>query len=813
MKICFLAAANSIHSIRWISYFVEQGYSVLWISLAPPSEHARDLIKKVSFHEITPSPLADENGLKAALYVPSAVRKVKEIIERECPHVMHVHSVGTYGLVGALSGFKKIVMTPWGSDILLASPLRKILIKKILKTSKQFTCDGQNTFDALVNLGVSPHNISLIRFGTNTETFQRTTPHEDKNSSTVISLRNFDPIYNVSHLIRSIPLVLAKHPHTKFVIVGTGSEEKKLKDLVDELNVRKSIHFTGRIPATELPKLLNKADIYVSTSLSDSGLAASTAEAMSCELPVVATNTGDNIQWVISQKGGFLVEPNDDESLAKNIIELIEHTRQRKMYGEYNRALILEKNDYQTEMKKVEKIYNTMSSKRAKKLLAIANIEHASPRIPHLLYYLSDYGWESTLVTPQWNTSMIEKLGLPKDFEDRVHIETAPYKGDVMQWMRKILHVLGLRKGQSLTEQLREKATALTGHSTLTEGESNRHDKTRFVHKLLYLYQTFFAFPDTERTWRRPALKKARKILSESHFSALLSSSPFGTSHRIVHKLQKEFHLPWTADFRDPWVLSHNYPFPRARFYIERSLEKKTLANAIAITTASHMYSNRQRSLHNTPIYSIYNGFDPAKNPITTQPLSKKLTILFTGSIYEGKQRPELFLKALADLKEKKKHEHLSGKMSVQFYGKKNAQLEKLISQYELGDIVEYCGMIDRTETLQKQHSTHILLLFGWEDLESKGIFQTKLFEYFGARRPILICGGPPDEEIKEVVHEAKAGWSACNAKEIEKRLEEILSEYSKTGTIAYHGIPEKIEQFSYPNLAGQLNKILNSTL
>ena len=41
-----------------------------------------------------------------------------------------------------------------------------------------------------------------------------------------------------------------------------------------------------------------ESDIYVSTSLSDGGLAASTAEAMACELPVIITNFGVNSKWI-----------------------------------------------------------------------------------------------------------------------------------------------------------------------------------------------------------------------------------------------------------------------------------------------------------------------------------------------------------------------------------------------------------------------------------------------------------------------------------------------------------------------------------
>jgi glycosyltransferase involved in cell wall biosynthesis len=60
------------------------------------------------------------------------------------------------------------------------------------------------------------------------------------------------------------------------------------------LNVDDFVQFLGRIPHEAMPDLLTQADIYVSTSLSDAGISASTAEAMACGLPVIVTDTGEN---------------------------------------------------------------------------------------------------------------------------------------------------------------------------------------------------------------------------------------------------------------------------------------------------------------------------------------------------------------------------------------------------------------------------------------------------------------------------------------------------------------------------------------
>ena len=52
----------------------------------------------------------------------------------------------------------------------------------------------------------------------------------------------------------------------------------------------------------------NEIDIYVSTALSDGGLAASIAEAMAFERLVIVSDNSDNKLWVKNKKNGFLFE-------------------------------------------------------------------------------------------------------------------------------------------------------------------------------------------------------------------------------------------------------------------------------------------------------------------------------------------------------------------------------------------------------------------------------------------------------------------------------------------------------------------------
>ncbi|GAH34462.1 unnamed protein product, partial [marine sediment metagenome] len=135
----------------------------------------------------------------------------------------------------------------------------------------------------------------------------------------IISFRSLEPIYDVESLIKAIPSVLKEIPSAKFIVAGDGEQRKYLENLGVSLGISGSIRFVGFVENDELPQYLASADVYVSTSLSDAGIAVSTAEAMACGLPVVITDFGDNRKWVENGINGFLVPPKSPEALASKI--------------------------------------------------------------------------------------------------------------------------------------------------------------------------------------------------------------------------------------------------------------------------------------------------------------------------------------------------------------------------------------------------------------------------------------------------------------------------------------------------------------
>jgi glycosyltransferase involved in cell wall biosynthesis len=209
---------------------------------------------------------------------------------------------------------------------------------------------------AMVKMGVEKEKIKIIYFGVDIEKFcPASNAVSQKNR--IISLRSFEPVYNLEILIKAIPLVLKEISSAKFVLAGKGSEEENLKKLVKESGVEKSVEFVGLISQENLPKYLQESSVYVSTSLSDAGIASSTAEAMACGLPCIITDFGDNKDWIKNNESGFLMPSKDYKFLAEKIIYLLKNPEERVKLAKNARKVIEEKNNYYKEMEKMEKLY------------------------------------------------------------------------------------------------------------------------------------------------------------------------------------------------------------------------------------------------------------------------------------------------------------------------------------------------------------------------------------------------------------------------------------------------------------------------
>lgn len=361
MKLCFLAAGDSSHSYRWISFFANQGHEIHWISLTPGTYPTDD---RIHFHNIGGSRGKALDLVLAALRIRSLVRHI-------APDILHAHYAGSYGLLGLIANRSPFVLTAWGSDILFAGRerLKAAVIRRVLARADLITCDAQHMIQAMSKLDADRNKMRIIYFGVEADRF---VPGEAEpeilqrwggvDRSVVISLRNLEPVYDIQTLLRAVPLLRGSHPDLLVIIAGSGSLEGILKTQVADMGIADLVRFVGRYANTDLPRMLRSAQVYVSTSLSDAGIAASTAEAMACGLPVVVTNTGENDLWIDDGQSGYLVSPRSPEELAQRVHELLGDAALRGKIGNRARQVIESRNNYHREMEKMAVYYAQLHS-------------------------------------------------------------------------------------------------------------------------------------------------------------------------------------------------------------------------------------------------------------------------------------------------------------------------------------------------------------------------------------------------------------------------------------------------------------------
>lgn len=404
----------------------------------------------------------------------------------------------------------------------------------------------------------------------------------------------------------------------------------------------------------------------------------------------------------------------------------------------------------------------------------------ASLRLRGLAKYLPEYGWEPVILTAT----------LPGEPEYGFRVIQTFYPGDVTsRWKQR----LGMAKNRGFQEQI--------GIS-----RALRESKASLTTKLVNLIRGIIAYPDEQKDWYPFALKAGHDLLKRERFDALLSSSGPVTSHLVARELKARHRLPWIADLRDLWTQNHYYPYGPIRRALERKLELRILSAADALVTVSSPLAEQLASLHRGKIiFVIPNGFDP--DEVGSASLTKEFTITYTGELYEGRRDPALLFQVLRELIDKGVFDsHL---VKVRFFSPVQYWLEQEVKQYGLEQVVELCGIVPRDVVLQHQRASQILLLLNWNDPRERGVYTGKLFEYLAARRPILAIGGPGGV-VKDLLTRTKAGMHVSNKNELVTVLTSWYDEYKDTGQVAYHGIPQEINQYSHREMARRFANVLD---
>ncbi len=137
----------------------------------------------------------------------------------------------------------------------------------------------------------------------------------------LLSTRNLEPHYRVDVIVQAFARLKPILPDATLTIAGYGSEELRLRRLVEDGKLA-DVRFVGKVDPRDIPRLYDEADIYLNASVVDNQ-PVSILEAFAAGMPVISTGTGDIPAMVQHEQTGLLVPPFDPDAIAQSVMALV----------------------------------------------------------------------------------------------------------------------------------------------------------------------------------------------------------------------------------------------------------------------------------------------------------------------------------------------------------------------------------------------------------------------------------------------------------------------------------------------------------
>ncbi len=245
-----------------------------------------------------------------------------------------------------------------------------------------------------------------------------------------------------------------------------------------------------------------------------------------------------------------------------------------------------------------------------------------------------------------------------------------------------------------------------------------------------------------------------------------------------IVKLKQKFDVPIFVDYRDSWLLNqfrfyptpyHKYKHKKIEDVVLRKIDRVIVVNRII---KENLLKNYQ-FLKFKDIDIIPHGYDQADfdNCIPLPKENTKMVITYAGIFYED-ITPKYLLQAFKKLS--LEEPDIAANIELHFVGHFKKENRKLVKKLKLESFVKEIGYLSHNEVIRRITSSDVLWLMLPNKIRMQNVSPGKLFEYFGARKPII--ASLPDGIARNAAKEYGASYltSPDDIEQIKTTLVEV---------------------------------------
>jgi PEP-CTERM/exosortase A-associated glycosyltransferase len=354
-----------------------------------PTTTSRETVDGLDFQRTQPSsslarlPILNQYGI-----VRNLRRGLHGVIREQRPALMHVHSPCLNGLA-ALPLAQRFtlpmlyeVRALWEDGAVdngtceegdLRYRISRMLETYVCRHADHVVtiCDGLRT--ELIGRGLNPARITVVPNSVDLDHFAfastgKLTPAlpgvELTPGKTFGFVGTFFPFEGLEVLLRAVPLILAREPHAKFVLVGDGPDGARIRQLARDLAIQDAVRLTGRVPHGDVVRYYDGMDVLiyprVSNRVTELVTPLKPLEAMARSKLVVASNVGGHREMVFHGNNGMLFEAGNPASLAKACLQLLSREQEWDRLRESGREYVRKARCWEQNVKIYDRLYRQM---------------------------------------------------------------------------------------------------------------------------------------------------------------------------------------------------------------------------------------------------------------------------------------------------------------------------------------------------------------------------------------------------------------------------------------------------------------------
>jgi glycosyltransferase EpsD len=351
--------------LPYMKWFKDQGWEV---HVAANGDMILPFVDKKYNIPISRSPISSSNYL--------AYKQLKNIIEVNEYRLIHCHTpVG--GALARLASRQtrkkgtKVIYTAHGFHFCKGAPKKNWLIyypvERFLanETDCLITINKEDYKRALQHRFKAGRIEHIHGVGVNTDIFKPIEQDREKlrnkygyNQTDFLMFyaAEFNKNKNQQLLIEALSLIKNDVPNAKLLLAGEGSLLEECRNYAIKLGLENKVNFLGY--RKDIEQLLKIADIGVASSLRE-GLPVNIMEAMSCGLPIIASNNRGHRELVCNNKTGWIIEGNDAMNFSRKMKLLAQNTEIRLQLGANGRKIIVKKYSTKKILEEQSKLYKS----------------------------------------------------------------------------------------------------------------------------------------------------------------------------------------------------------------------------------------------------------------------------------------------------------------------------------------------------------------------------------------------------------------------------------------------------------------------